>query len=105
VLDHAPKESPWVVTLPLMLLAIPVAVRRLLHRRADAVRQLVRRRDPCERGEQRAGRSWARSSTVRWRWRCKGSAQLPFGLVALAFVITTYIYLFNPAMAGKIKSR
>ena len=28
----------------------------------------------------------------------------PFGLVVLAFLIQTYIYLFNPAMAGKIKS-
>jgi NADH-quinone oxidoreductase subunit L len=34
----------------------------------------------------------------------KGFGQLPFGLVGLAFVITAYIYLFNPAMAGKIKS-
>jgi NADH-quinone oxidoreductase subunit L len=33
-----------------------------------------------------------------------GFWSLPFGLVALAFVTTTYIYLFNPAMAGKIKS-
>jgi NADH-quinone oxidoreductase subunit L len=33
-----------------------------------------------------------------------GFASWPFALVALAFVITTYIYLFNPAMAGKIKS-
>jgi NADH-quinone oxidoreductase subunit L len=28
----------------------------------------------------------------------------PFGLVVLAFAIQTYIYLFNPAMAGRIKS-
>jgi NADH-quinone oxidoreductase subunit L len=25
-------------------------------------------------------------------------------LIAIAFIITTYIYLFNPAMAGKIKN-
>jgi NADH-quinone oxidoreductase subunit L len=28
----------------------------------------------------------------------------PFGLVLLAFAIQTYIYLFNPAMAGRIKA-
>ena len=33
-----------------------------------------------------------------------GFTQLPFFLVLTAFVITTYIYLFNPAMADKIKS-
>jgi NADH-quinone oxidoreductase subunit L len=33
-----------------------------------------------------------------------GFTQLPFFLVLAAFVITTYVYLFNPAMAGKIKS-
>lgn len=33
-----------------------------------------------------------------------GFLSLPFGLVALAFAITTYVYLFNPAMADRIKS-
>jgi NADH-quinone oxidoreductase subunit L len=32
-----------------------------------------------------------------------GFLSLPFGLVVLAFAITTYIYLFNPALAGRIK--
>ena len=33
-----------------------------------------------------------------------GFTQLPFFLVLTAFVICTYIYLFDPAMAGRIKS-
>src|SRR3546814_1260635 len=33
-----------------------------------------------------------------------GFTQLPFLLVLTAFAITTYIYLFNPAMADRIKS-
>jgi NADH-quinone oxidoreductase subunit L len=33
-----------------------------------------------------------------------GFVQWPFFLVLAAFLITTYIYLFNPAMADKIKS-
>jgi NADH-quinone oxidoreductase subunit L len=33
-----------------------------------------------------------------------GFLSWPFALVVLAFVIQTYIYLFNPAMAGRIKS-
>jgi len=34
----------------------------------------------------------------------QGLGQPPFILVVIAFLITTYIYLFNPAMAGKIKT-
>jgi len=33
-----------------------------------------------------------------------GFTQLPFFLVLAGFAITTYIYLFNPALAGKIKN-
>ena len=38
-------ESPWVVTVPLILLAIPSVLRRLGVHRADAVRRLLRQRD------------------------------------------------------------
>ncbi len=65
-LAHAPHESPWVVTVPLMLLAIPSVADRLEHDRADAVRRLVRRRDPRERGERRAeGTGWRIPRPVR----------------------------------------
>ena len=40
-----PRESPWVVTVPLVLLAIPVGVRGMGLRRADAGRRLFRRFD------------------------------------------------------------
>jgi NADH-quinone oxidoreductase subunit L len=33
-----------------------------------------------------------------------GFTQLPFWLLLAAFVISTYIYLFNPAVAGKVKA-
>ncbi len=33
-----------------------------------------------------------------------GFTQLPFLLVLVAFAVTTYIYLFNPALADRIKS-
>ena len=45
---HEPHESPWVVTMPLILLAIPSIVDRLLHRRPDAVRHdLLVTRSSC----------------------------------------------------------
>ena len=45
----APHESPWVVTVPLILLAIPSIVDRLADGRSDAVRRMVRQRDPRRR--------------------------------------------------------
>jgi NADH-quinone oxidoreductase subunit L len=33
----------------------------------------------------------------------KGFTTLPFGLVVLAFAITTYIYLFNPSIADRVR--
>jgi NADH-quinone oxidoreductase subunit L len=103
VLDHAPKESPWVVTLPLVLLAIPsllvgyVTVGPMLFGNwfGSAIHVNEANNVLAELGREFDG-SLAMS--------LKGFGQLPFGLVALAFAITTYIYLFNPAMAGKIKS-
>ena len=103
VLAHAPKESPWVVTLPLVLLAIPsllvgfFTVGPMLFGgwfgsaihvdAADNVLAMV--------GEEFHG---ALAMALH------GFTQLPFFLVLTAFVICTYIYLFNPALAGKIKS-
>ena len=53
-MDHHTQEhlheSPWVVTVPLVLLAIPSARDRLVHGQAHAVRRLLRRRHPRAAG-------------------------------------------------------
>ena len=67
---HAPHESPWVVTLPLMLLAIPSVVIGCLTIEPDAVRRLLQGRDRRRRGER-----------IR-RWR--SSAEEFHGPVAMA---------------------
>ena len=103
VLAHAPKESPWVVTLPLVLLAIPsllvgfFTVGPVLFGNwfGSAIHVDVANNVLAELGQQFHG-SLAMA--------LHGVTQLPFLLVLTAFAITTYIYLFNPAMAGKIKS-
>ncbi|MFA6229364.1 MAG: NADH-quinone oxidoreductase subunit L [Rhodanobacter sp.] len=102
VLAHAPKESPWVVTLPLVLLAIPSLLvgfftvgpvlfgnwfGSAIH--VDAADNVL-----GELGQEFHG-SFAMA--------LHGFTQLPFFLVLIAFVSCTYIYLFNPAMADKIK--
>jgi NADH-quinone oxidoreductase subunit L len=103
VLEHAPKESPWVVTLPLILLAIPsllvgfFTVGPVLFGNwfGSAIHVNEANNVLAELGQDFHG-SLAMA--------LKGFAQPPFWLVVAAFLITTYIYLFNPAMAGKIKS-
>ena len=104
VLEHAPKESPWVVTLPLVLLAIPSLLvgfftvgpmlfggwfGSAIH--VDEANNVL--------GE--LGQKFHGSLSMALH----GFSLIgPFGLVLLAFVIQTYIYLFNPSMADKIKS-
>ncbi|GLQ45534.1 NADH-quinone oxidoreductase subunit L [Dyella lipolytica] len=103
VLHHAPKESPWVVTLPLILLAIPsllvgyFTVQPVLFGGwfGGAVHVNEANNVLGEIGKEFHG-SLAMA--------LNGFTQLPFILIVLAFIITTYIYLFNPAMAGKIKN-
>jgi NADH-quinone oxidoreductase subunit L len=103
VLHHAPKESPWVVTLPLILLAIPslfvgmFTVKPMLfggwfggavhvNEANDVLAEMAKEFDGS------------------MAMALHGFLQLPFLLVLAAFIITTYIYLFNPSVADKIKS-
>jgi len=103
VLHHAPKESPWVVTLPLVLLAIPSIVIGAIGAKSMLYSGWF--------GEaihvNEANNVLAELSHEFHDWfsaALHGFAQWPFVLVALAFAIQTYIYLFNPAVADKIKS-
>ena len=103
VLHHPPKESPWAVTLPLILLAIPslfvgmFTVKPMLYGNwfGDAIYVQHFHNVLEELGND--FHSW-------WQTGLEGFAQPPFWLVLAAFVITTYIYLFNLSLADKIKS-
>ncbi len=101
-LAHAPHESPWVVTLPLVLLAIPsllvgfFTVGPMLF--GDWFGKAIHVEEANNVLGEMAGHFHdAASMALHGFW------SLPFGLVLLAFAIQTYIYLFNPALAGRIK--
>ncbi|HET6433951.1 NADH-quinone oxidoreductase subunit L [Dyella sp.] len=102
VLHHAPKESPWVVTLPLVLLAIPsllvgfFTVGPMLF--GDWFGQAIH----VDEANNVLG-ELAHEFHGALPMALHGFLQMPFFLVLAAFVITTYIYLFNPALAGSIK--
>jgi NADH-quinone oxidoreductase subunit L len=103
LLAHAPKESPWVVTVPLVLLAIPsllvgfFTVGPMLFGGwfGSAIHVNEANNVLAELGTEFHG---------ALPMALHGFTQLPFFLVLAAFVICTYVYQFNPAMAGKIKS-
>ncbi len=103
IMHETPKESPWVVTLPLVLLAIPsllvgfFTVQPMLFDgwfgpaiHVDEANNVL--------GEMAHGFQGAAAMALHGFW------SLPFGLVVLAFAITTWIYLFNPTVADKIKN-
>lgn len=103
VLHHPPKESPWVVTLPLVLLAIPsllvgfFTIGPMLF--GDWFGQAIHV-DEANNVLGELGHEFHGALAMALH----GFVQLPFFLVLAGFAITTYIYLFNPALAGKIKN-
>jgi NADH-quinone oxidoreductase subunit L len=96
-LAHPPHESPWVVTVPLILLAIPsiiigaMTVQSVLHGTffGDSLRT-------SEHAEAEFA-GWLGATF-------DGFMHAPFWFALAGFAVSTYIYLFNPSVADKIKS-
>lgn len=103
IMHELPKESPWVVTVPLVLLAIPsllvgyVTVGPMLFGNwfGNAIHVEEANNVLAEMGQHFHG---------AMEMALHGFTQLPFLLVLAAFAISTYIYLFNPAVADRIKN-
>jgi NADH-quinone oxidoreductase subunit L len=100
LLAHAPKESPWVITVPLVLLAIPsvmigwVAIEPLLYGGwfGSAIKVLPDHDVLAHMAEEFHG-------TVPMFWHAFLSA--PFWIAVAGFLVATYVYLFNPAVADR----
>ncbi|MDZ4813796.1 MAG: NADH-quinone oxidoreductase subunit L [Pseudomonadota bacterium] len=99
-LEHAPHESPWVVTVPLILLAIPSVciawffVKPMLFGGFfDGAIVVAPEHDVLARiGEEFHG-------VVAFA--VHGLTALPFWFAFAGFALATYIYLFNPSFADK----
>ena len=100
VLAHAPKESPWVITVPLVLLAIPSVVigwftiKPLLYDGwfGSAIKVLPGHDVLAHMAEEFHG-------PLAMFWGAFASA--PFWIAFAGFVVATYVYLFNPAIADR----
>ena len=103
-LAHAPKESPWVVTVPLILLAIPSIVIGWMTIEPvlfggwldDSIFVLEKNNVLAELGEHFHGATAMAMHAVY---------TLPFWLMVAGFVIATFIYMFRPAIADAIQNR
>ncbi|MDI3261329.1 MAG: NADH-quinone oxidoreductase subunit L [Fulvimonas sp.] len=102
VLAHPPHESPWVVTLPLVLLAIPSLLIGFFTVGPMLFGGWFGEAIHVETSHDVLG-EMAREFQGSASMALHGFLSLPFALVLLAFAITTYIYLFNPGLADRIK--
>jgi len=102
-LAHAPHESPWVVTLPLVLLAIPSIVIGFLtigpmlfgDYFGDAIFVHEANNVLAELGHEFHG---------AFAMVLHGFTQAPFWIAFAGFATATYIWLFNPGIADKAEN-
>ncbi|MBT8069569.1 MAG: NADH-quinone oxidoreductase subunit L [Xanthomonadales bacterium] len=103
-LEHAPKESPLVVTVPLILLAIPSVVIGWMTIEPvlfggwleDSIFVLDKNNVLAELGEHFHGASAMATHAL---------STLPFWLMVTGFVLSTIIYLFRPSIADAVRDR
>ncbi len=99
-LEHAPHESPWVVTLPLILLAIPSVciawffVEPMLFGNFFDGAIVVA---PAHDVLAEIGKSYHGVLA----FALHGLKAPPFWFAFAGFAVATYVYLFNPAMADR----
>ncbi len=98
-LEHAPHESPWVVTLPLILLAIPSAIigwltiGPMLFGDYFAGAIVVKEGGPLA--------ELAHEWHGPWAMVLHGLMAPPFWLALAGFAVATYVYMFNRSVADR----
>ena len=104
-----PHESPWVVTVPLILLAIPSVLIGFLTVGPMLFGDFFTGVDPgrrSARAPEADGGAGARNSTVPWRVRAArhSCVSWPFWLALAGFALATFLYLFKPELPGRMRA-
>jgi NADH-quinone oxidoreductase subunit L len=101
--DHSPHESPWVVTVPLILLAVPSVVIGFMTIRPMLFGEFFKgaifvnlERHPAM---EELARSFHGPAQMAWH----GLMTAPFWLALSGVVLAWYMYLVNPALPAAIK--
>jgi NADH-quinone oxidoreductase subunit L len=101
---HEPHESPWVVTVPLVLLAIPSVVIGYLTIQPMLYSDFLKDAIFIDAARHPAMHELAGEFHGALEMAVHGFAALPFWLSVIAIVMAWYMYLVNPAVPAKIKS-
>ncbi|MHB8948359.1 MAG: NADH-quinone oxidoreductase subunit L [Rhodoferax sp.] len=102
---HAPHESPWVVTLPLILLAIPSVVIGFMTIQPMLFGDFFKDAIFVDAGKHAAMASLAQMFHGPMQMALHGLQTLPFWLAVAGVATSYYMYMVNPALPAAIKTR
>ncbi|WP_448098000.1 NADH-quinone oxidoreductase subunit L [Luteibacter yeojuensis] len=103
ILEHAPHESPWVVTVPLVLLAIPSILIGFFTVGPMLFGDWFGKAIHVNEANNVLG-ELAHEFHGALNMAFHGFTAAPFWLAFAGFAVATYVYLFNPSVADKAKS-
>jgi NADH-quinone oxidoreductase subunit L len=102
---HAPHETPWVVTVPLLLLAFPSVVIGFLAIQPMLYGDLLKDAILVDNDKHPAMAMLAHEFHGPVEMALHGLTSLPFWLALAGVVSAWYMYLINPAVPAAIKAR
>jgi NADH-quinone oxidoreductase subunit L len=102
---HAPHESPWVVTLPLVLLAIPSVVIGFMTIQPMLYGEFFKDSIAVDATRHGALAEMAENFHGAWAMALHGLTALPFWLALAGVVTAWYFYMRNPAIPAAIRKR
>ncbi len=100
---HEPHESPWVVWVPLVLLAIPSVVIGFMTIQPMLFGDFFKGAIFIDEGKHEAMKELAEAFRGPMEMALHGFTAAPFWLALSAVVLTWYMYLVNPAVPAAIK--
>ncbi|MBA3774358.1 MAG: NADH-quinone oxidoreductase subunit L [Ramlibacter sp.] len=105
--DHAnqPHESPWVVTVPLVLLAIPSVIIGFLTIEPMLFGDLLKDAIVVDNDKHPAMANLARIFHGPWQMAVHGLMTAPFWLALAGVVSAWFLYMYRPGLPGAIKAR
>jgi NADH-quinone oxidoreductase subunit L len=101
--DHSPHESPWVVTVPLLLLAIPSVVIGYLTIDSMLYGEFLKDAIFINADKHPAMRELAHAYHGAVAMAIHGLSTAPFWLALAGVVSAYYMYMVNPAVPAAIK--
>ncbi len=103
--SHDPHESPWVVWLPLVLLAIPSVVIGYMTIQPMLFGDFMKDSITVDAVRHNAMAAIGAQFHGPWQMALHGLSTLPFWLALAGVVTAWYFYLRNPAIPAAIKAR